>query len=82
MLRPAGTGKTVVNVRLNKANASIQNLLDRISEAEGITPDKLKQQGKTVVAVTHDDRWFASGDRLIKLEYGKIVEESLTPEDA
>jgi len=48
MLRPAGTGKTVVNVRLNKANASIQNLLDRISEAEGITPDKLKQQGKNI----------------------------------
>jgi len=48
---------------------------------KAIVPE-LKRQGKTVVAVTHDDRWFASGDRLIKLEYGKIVEESLTPEGA
>ncbi len=39
-----------------------------------IVPE-LKRQGKTVVAVTHDDRWFSSGDRLIKLEYGKVVEE-------
>jgi putative ATP-binding cassette transporter len=33
----------------------------------------LKRQGKTVVAVTHDERWFGAGDRLVKLEYGKIV---------
>jgi putative ATP-binding cassette transporter len=33
----------------------------------------LKRQGKTVIAVTHDDRWFSAGDRLLKLEYGRIV---------
>lgn len=42
-LRPEGTGKTVVDVRLNNANASIQNLLDKISEAEGTTTEKLKE---------------------------------------
>ncbi len=35
---------------------------------------ELKRQGKTVVAVTHDDRYFASADRVIKLEEGKVVE--------
>jgi putative ATP-binding cassette transporter len=33
----------------------------------------LKRQGKTVIAVTHDERWFGAGDRLVKLEYGRIV---------
>lgn len=33
----------------------------------------LKRQGKTVIAVTHDDRWFGAGDRLAKLDYGRIV---------
>jgi putative pyoverdin transport system ATP-binding/permease protein len=42
---------------------------------------RLKQQGKTVVAVTHDERWFGAGDRLVKLEYGKIVDmEALAPQ--
>lgn len=34
---------------------------------------RLKSDGKTVIAVTHDERWFGAGDRLVKLEYGKIV---------
>ena len=34
---------------------------------------RLKAQGKTVVAVTHDERWFGAGDRLVKLDYGRIV---------
>ncbi|KPA16885.1 peptide ABC transporter ATP-binding protein [Candidatus Magnetomorum sp. HK-1] len=33
-----------------------------------------KAQGKTVIAVTHDDRYFHIADRFIKLEYGKIFE--------
>jgi ABC-type siderophore export system, fused ATPase and permease components len=33
-----------------------------------------KAQGKTVIAVTHDDRFFHVADRLIHLEYGKISE--------
>ena len=35
---------------------------------------ELKRRGKTVVAVTHDDRYFANADRIIKLEEGKVVE--------
>lgn len=35
---------------------------------------ELKSRGKTVVAVTHDDRYFDTADRLIKLEEGKVVE--------
>jgi putative ATP-binding cassette transporter len=35
---------------------------------------ELKQRGKTVVAITHDDRYFASADRVVKLEEGKVVE--------
>ncbi len=34
---------------------------------------ELKSRGKTVIAVSHDDRYFSSGDRLIKLDYGRIV---------
>ena len=35
----------------------------------------LRRKGKAVVAVTHDDRYFGVADRLIKLEYGNIVED-------
>ena len=35
---------------------------------------ELKRRGKTVVAITHDDRYFAGADRIIKLEEGKLVE--------
>lgn len=34
---------------------------------------ELKAKGKTVVVISHDDRYFSLADRLIKLEYGKIV---------
>ncbi|MFZ5586495.1 MAG: cyclic peptide export ABC transporter [Thermodesulfobacteriota bacterium] len=33
----------------------------------------LKAQGKTVVAVSHDDRFFHLADRVVKLEYGEMV---------
>jgi putative ATP-binding cassette transporter len=46
-----------------------------------LLPD-LKKQGKTVVAVTHDDRWFDAGDRLVKLECGKIVTAETPPSPA
>jgi putative ATP-binding cassette transporter len=32
---------------------------------------ELKQRGKTVVLITHDDRYFHLGDRVIRLDYGK-----------
>lgn len=35
---------------------------------------ELKQRGKTVIVITHDDRYFDLADRLIKLDYGQIVE--------
>src|SRR5262249_39506394 len=35
---------------------------------------ELKRRGKTVIAITHDDRYFASADRIVKLEEGKLVE--------
>ena len=34
---------------------------------------KLKAEGKTVLAVSHDDRYFHLADRVIKMDYGKIV---------
>ena len=35
---------------------------------------ELKARGKTVVAITHDDRYFGDADRIVKLEEGKVVE--------
>lgn len=34
----------------------------------------LKAQGKTVVAVTHDEFYFSTADRVLKLDYGKLVD--------
>jgi putative pyoverdin transport system ATP-binding/permease protein len=33
---------------------------------------ELKAKGKTVVAISHDDRYYHLGDRIIKLDYGKV----------
>jgi len=35
---------------------------------------ELRARGKGVIVVTHDDRYFHVGDRVLKLEEGKIVE--------
>ena len=35
----------------------------------------LKARGKTVLVVTHDDRFFYLADRILKLDYGKLVGE-------
>ena len=32
----------------------------------------LKKRGKTVIAATHDDKYFHVADRVLKMEYGKI----------
>ena len=42
---------------------------------------ELKRRGKTVLAVTHDDRYFDQADRVFKLEEGKVavVEEHELP---
>ncbi|HWF88178.1 MAG TPA: cyclic peptide export ABC transporter [Pyrinomonadaceae bacterium] len=34
---------------------------------------ELKARGKTVIAITHDDRYYHVGDRVIKLDNGQIV---------
>lgn len=36
---------------------------------------KLKSEGKTIIAVTHDDAYFHLADRVIKFDYGKIVKD-------
>ena len=33
----------------------------------------LKAEGRTIVAITHDDRYFYLADRIIKLESGQVV---------
>jgi putative ATP-binding cassette transporter len=37
-----------------------------------ILPD-LKRQGKTLIVISHDDRYFDAADRIISLENGRIV---------
>jgi putative ATP-binding cassette transporter len=34
---------------------------------------ELKSKGKTVIVITHDDRYYQLADRIIKLDYGKAV---------
>ena len=48
---------------------------------EQILP-KLRNQGKTVIAVTHDERYWGVADRIVKFELGKIQwERSGKPKD-
>ncbi len=39
---------------------------------------ELKARGKTVVVISHDDRYFHVADRILKLNYGKVEQEILT----
>jgi ABC-type siderophore export system fused ATPase/permease subunit len=34
----------------------------------------LKADGKTLILISHDDQYFDCADRVLKFEYGKIVE--------
>jgi putative ATP-binding cassette transporter len=36
---------------------------------------ELKQRGKTVLVISHDDRYYYGGDRIIRLDYGKVTED-------
>lgn len=45
-----------------------------------LLPD-LKRHGKTLIVVSHDDRYFGSADRLIRLESGRIAEERMITPD-
>jgi putative ATP-binding cassette transporter len=39
----------------------------------------LKTQGKTVIVISHDDRYYWVADRVIKLESGQLVSSSAAP---
>lgn len=39
---------------------------------ENILTD-MKRQGKTIIAATHDDRYFHVADRVVRMEYGQFV---------
>ncbi|MEV5838883.1 ATP-binding cassette domain-containing protein [Nocardia sp. NPDC052112] len=41
---------------------------------------ELKQRGKTVIVITHDDRYFHHADQLVKLDFGRVVEAKRTAE--
>ena len=44
---------------------------------------ELKARGKAVLVITHDDQYFDAADRIIKLDYGKVVASgSSEPETA
>lgn len=40
---------------------------------------ELKEKEKTVILVSHDDRYFHYGDRLLKMDFGKLQEEKPRP---
>jgi ABC-type siderophore export system fused ATPase/permease subunit len=33
----------------------------------------MKANGKCIIAITHDDRYFSSADKILKMEMGNIV---------
>ncbi|WP_308219051.1 hypothetical protein [Chitinophaga sp. HK235] len=37
----------------------------------------LKQQEITIIAITHDDRYYHCADKLFRMEYGKLIPESV-----
>ncbi|MBW4668744.1 MAG: cyclic peptide export ABC transporter [Cyanomargarita calcarea GSE-NOS-MK-12-04C] len=37
---------------------------------------ELRNKGKTVLVISHDDRYFSLADRIVKLDYGKIEYDS------
>jgi putative pyoverdin transport system ATP-binding/permease protein len=41
---------------------------------------ELKSRGKTLIVITHDDKYFHLADRLIKLDYGKVIYDSTQQE--
>jgi putative ATP-binding cassette transporter len=36
----------------------------------------LKDEGITVIAITHDDKYYQCADKLYKMDYGKLIEEN------
>jgi len=48
---------------------------------ETLLPE-FKAQGKTVIAITHDDRWFHVADRVVRMEYGQLVVDPIVERSA
>ena len=40
---------------------------------------ELQKRGKTVIAITHDDRYFGAADRCVRLESGRVVSDGRAP---
>ena len=38
----------------------------------------LKKRGKTIIAATHDEQYYHVADRVISMQYGKMVSEDLS----
>lgn len=38
----------------------------------------LKQEGITIIAITHDDRYYHCADKIYRMDYGKLIEEDIT----
>lgn len=36
----------------------------------------IKKEGKTIIAITHDDKYFSTADHLFKMEEGKLIKQS------
>ncbi|HEX3045781.1 MAG TPA: cyclic peptide export ABC transporter [Bacillota bacterium] len=47
---------------------------------ESLLP-QLKKNGKLVIAITHDDRYFHLANQVIKMELGKIIKTMIHPAD-
>jgi putative ATP-binding cassette transporter len=47
---------------------------------ENLLP-KLKEEGKTIIAVTHDDAYFKYADRIVKFDYGQIIMDKKVTND-
>jgi putative ATP-binding cassette transporter len=45
---------------------------------ETLLPE-MKSAGKTVVVVSHDDRYFRAGDRVLQMDYGKLADLPAAP---
>jgi putative ATP-binding cassette transporter len=41
---------------------------------------ELKAQGKTVIVISHDDKYYQLADRIVKLDYGKVEYDRLLAE--
>ena len=43
-----------------------------------IIPTLVKEEDKTLIAITHDDRYFNESDTLLKMKYGKLERTNIS----